>query len=296
MLKGAIAVNKEVGISSQKAVSKVKKLLSGEKVGHAGTLDLEASGVLVVLIGKATRISDYIMNQGKEYIATIKFGEKTDTLDYSGKVIAKSEKEISKEEFENKLCDFKGEIYQIPPMYSALKKDGKKLYELAIEGKSIERKKRKVNIYDIELLDFNFPYAKIKVSCSKGTYIRTLADDIGESLLTYAHLDSLVRTRVGKFLIEDSIDSSNLSNITKEDIEKHIIPIDRALYNIDSITIDDDLFSKITNGMKVEYNLEASDKIYKIYCKKEFIGLGIIEKNNGKNLLRMKKVFYDKRN
>lgn len=296
MLKGAIAVNKEVGISSQKAVSKVKKLLSGEKVGHAGTLDLEASGVLVVLIGKATRISDYIMNQGKEYIATLKFGEKTDTLDYSGKVIAKSEKIINKEEFESKLYDFKGEIYQIPPMYSALKKDGKKLYELAIEGKSIERKKRKVNIYDIELLDFDFPYAKIKVSCSKGTYIRTLADDIGESLSTYAHLDSLVRTRVGKFLIEDSIESSNLSNMTKDDIEKHIIPIDKALYNIDSITIDDRLFSKIINGMKIESDLEASDKIYKIYCKQEFIGLGIIEKNNGKNLLKMKKVFYDKRN
>src|SRR5699024_9643053 len=159
------------------------------KVGHTGTLDLEASGVLPIVIGKATRVSDYMMTKDKVYETELILGAKTDTLDAAGKLIAKSQKVIYEDQFLEVMNTFRGEIEQIPPMYSALKVNGKKLYDLAREGVEIERKKRKVNIYDIDLLDFAFPKARIRITCSKGTYIRTLVDDIGEKLGTFAYVD-----------------------------------------------------------------------------------------------------------
>ena len=178
MLKGILNVNKEKGISSARVVSLVRRALGMKKVGHTGTLDLEASGVLPIVLGKATRVSDYMMTKDKVYETELILGAKTDTLDAAGKILEESDKEVTKEEFLQVMNTFKGEIEQIPPMYSALKVNGKKLYDLAREGIEIERKKRKVNIYDIELLFFAFPKATIRVTCSKGTYIRTLVDDI----------------------------------------------------------------------------------------------------------------------
>lgn len=293
MLKGILNVNKEKGISSARVVSLVRRALNMKKVGHTGTLDLEASGVLPIVIGKATRVSDYMMTKDKVYETELILGAKTDTLDAAGEIIEKSDKEVTREEFLQAMKTFKGEIDQIPPMYSALKVNGKKLYDLAREGVEIERKKRKVNIYDIELLDFAFPKATIRVTCSKGTYIRTLVDDIGEKLGTLAYVNELARVRVGELDIKESIKSQDLLEIPKEDLINKLYPIDTALKDFDKIILDRKYLDNLVNGQIVEVD-KTYGKIIRVYAGDDFIGLGNNYSRDGKNFLKMEKVFYER--
>lgn len=293
MHKGILNINKEKGISSARVVSLVRRALDMKKVGHTGTLDLEASGVLPIVVGKATRVSDYMMTKDKVYKTEMILGAKTDTLDAAGEITEKSDKKVSKEEFLEAMNTFKGEIEQIPPMYSALKVNGKKLYDLAREGIEIERKRRKVTIYDIKLLDFDFPKATIRVTCSKGTYIRTLVDDIGERLGTYAYVDELVRTRVGDFDIKDAIKSEDILNLEKNDIIKALRPIDSALKDFDKIVLDRRYLDNLVNGQIVEVEEKVND-IIRVYAGDDFIGLGKNYSENGKNFLKMEKVFYER--
>ncbi|WP_299034561.1 tRNA pseudouridine(55) synthase TruB [uncultured Anaerococcus sp.] len=293
MLKGILNVNKEKGISSARVVSLVRRAFDMKKVGHTGTLDLEASGVLPIVIGKATRVSDYMMTKDKVYETELILGAKTDTLDAAGKLIAKSQKVIYEDQFLEVMNTFRGEIEQIPPMYSALKVNGKKLYDLAREGVEIERKKRKVNIYDIDLLDFAFPKARIRITCSKGTYIRTLVDDIGEKLGTFAYVDELIRIRVGDLDIKDAIKSEDLLSMAKKDLLEKLYPIDTALRDFDKIILDKKYLSNLINGQVVEVR-ESYGKIIRVYCEDEFIGLGNSYKENNKNFLKMEKVFYER--
>lgn len=293
MLKGILNVNKEKGISSARVVSLVRRALNMKKVGHTGTLDLEASGVLPIVIGKATRVSDYMMTKDKVYETELILGAKTDTLDAAGEIIEKSDKEVTREEFLQAMKTFKGEIYQIPPMYSALKVNGKKLYDLAREGIEIERKKRKVNIYDIELLDFAFPKATIRVTCSKGTYIRTLVDDLGEKLGSLAYVNELARVRVGDFDIKDAIKSEDLLEIPKEELIKKLYPIDTALKDFDKIILDRKYLDNLVNGQIVEVD-KTYGKIIRVYAGDDFIGLGNNFSQDGKNFLKMEKVFYER--
>lgn len=293
MPKGILNVNKEKGISSARVVSRVRRALDIKKVGHTGTLDLEASGVLPIVVGKATRVSDYMMTKDKVYETELILGAKTDTLDAAGKIIAKSQKIIDKDQFLETMNTFKGEIEQIPPMYSALKVNGQKLYDLAREGIEIERKRRRVNIYDIDLLDFDFPRAKIRVTCSKGTYIRTLVDDIGEKLSTFAYVDNLVRARVGEFDIKDAIKSEEILEISREDLLKKLYPIDTALKNFEKIVLDKSYLEKLINGQVVEVEKNYG-KIIRVYCEDEFLGLGNSYRENNKNFLKMEKVFYER--
>lgn len=293
MLKGILNVNKEKGISSARVVSLVRRALNMKKVGHTGTLDLEASGVLPIVIGKATRVSDYMMTKDKVYETELILGAKTDTLDAAGEIIEKSDKEVTREEFLQAMETFKGEIEQIPPMYSALKVNGKKLYDLAREGIEIERKKRKVNIYDIELLDFAFPKATIRVTCSKGTYIRTLVDDIGEKLGSLAYVNELARVRVGELDIKDSIKSGDLLEIPKEDLINKLYPIDTALKDFDKIILDRKYLDNLVNGQIVEVDKNYG-KIIRVYAGDDFIGLGNNFSQDGKNFLKMEKVFYER--
>lgn len=293
MLKGILNVNKEKGISSARVVSLVRRALDMKKVGHTGTLDLEASGVLPIVIGKATRVSDYMMTKDKVYETELILGAKTDTLDAAGEIIEKSDKEVTKEEFLQAMKTFKGEIDQIPPMYSALKVNGKKLYDLAREGIEIERKKRKVNIYDIELLDFAFPKATIRVTCSKGTYIRTLVDDIGEKLGSLAYVNELARVRVGELDIKESIKSQDLLEIPKEDLINKLYPIDTALKDFDKIILDRKYLDNLVNGQIVEVDKNYG-KIIRVYAGDDFIGLGNNFSQDGKNFLKMEKVFYER--
>lgn len=293
MPKGILNVNKEKGISSARVVSLVRRALDIKKVGHTGTLDLEASGVLPIVVGKATRVSDYMMTKDKVYETDLILGAKTTTLDAAGEITQKSSKVIGKDEFLAVMNTFKGEIDQVPPMYSALKVNGKKLYDLAREGIEIERKKRKVNIYDIDLLDFDFPRAKIRVTCSKGTYIRTLVDDIGEKLNTFAYVDNLVRARVGEFDIKDAIKSEDILEISREDLLKKLYPIDTALKNFEKIVLDKSYLEKLINGQVVEVEKNYG-KIIRVYCEDEFLGLGNNYGENDKNFLKMEKVFYER--
>lgn len=294
MVSGILNINKEVGISSQKCVYLVKKTLGIKKVGHTGTLDLEASGVLPIVIGKATRISDYMMNEKKEYITEAVFGKKTDTLDYSGKVIAESENIFKKEDLEKAVNNFIGEIEQIPPMYSALKVNGKKLYDLAREGIEVERKTRKVKIYSFEILDFSFPKAKFKIECSKGTYIRTLIDDLGESLKTYAYVNDLVRSKVGVFDIVDSIHSEKIEDLGKDFLLKKIFPLDYPLNSYEKINLDKSYMKQAINGMTMVIDKKIGSNPVRVYCGGEFVGLGNFFESSGSRLLKMEKVFYDK--
>ncbi|WP_297789915.1 tRNA pseudouridine(55) synthase TruB [uncultured Anaerococcus sp.] len=293
MHSGILNINKKKGISSARCVSLVRKALNQKKVGHTGTLDLEASGVLPIVVGKATRVSDYMMGKDKTYRSLIEFGKKTDTLDGAGKVIGQSSKTITRMDLEKALEKFRGEITQIPPMYSALKVGGKKLYDLARAGVEIDRKKRKVTIYDIKLIDFDFPYANIEVTCSKGTYIRTLVDDLGEYLETYAYVKELSRTRVGDFLLEDAIKSDDILEIGKDSLIGRLESIDKALDNFPSYGLEKKYFDQVINGMTIKIEDEINS-LARIYVGEEFIGLGKSIKSKDGYFLKMEKVFYDR--
>lgn len=293
MPKGILVINKEKGISSARVVSLVRRALDMKKVGHTGTLDLEASGLLPIVVGKATRVSDYMMQKDKTYETEMILGARTDTLDAAGTITERSDKVISEEEFIKVMDSFRGEIEQIPPMYSALKVSGKKLYDLAREGIEIERKKRKVKIYDIGLLDFDFPRAKISVTCSKGTYIRTLVDDIGQKLGTFAYVDELVRTRVGDFDIKESIKSQDIMDLDKDYLISSLRPIDSVLDDFKEIRLEGKFLENLINGQIVEID-DFIDKDLRVYAGGDFVGLGISYREKEKIFLKMEKVFYER--
>ena len=294
MISGILNVNKEVGISSNKCVGLVKKALNIKKVGHTGTLDLEAGGVLPIVIGKATRVSDFLMDEKKEYITEAIFGSRTDTLDWSGQVVEESDKTFTKDKLINEMENFKGQITQIPPMYSAIKINGSKMYDLARKGIEVERKTRNVTIYDFKLLDFDFPKATFEITCSKGTYIRTLIDDLGEDLGSFAYINKLTRSKVGDFVIEEAISSADLLEMDKDQILKRIKPVDYALKDYKEIRLDKSYFKQATNGMTMRVDALYSDDLLRVYIEDQVIGLGKNFKNEDRYFLKMEKVFYEK--
>ncbi|WP_394268676.1 tRNA pseudouridine(55) synthase TruB [Anaerococcus nagyae] len=294
MISGILNVNKEVGISSNKCVSLVKKALNTRKVGHTGTLDLEAYGVLPIVIGKATRVSDYLMDDKKEYITEAVFGKRTDTLDYSGEVLDTSDIVFDKDQLLEVMEGFKGEITQIPPMYSAIKVNGQKLYDLARNGVEIERKVRKVNIYEFELLEYEFPKAKFKITCSKGTYIRTLIDDLGDKLGSFAYVDSLCRSKVGDFFIENSVKSQDLLSMDKDQLLSKLKPVDFALSSYKKVTLPNTYYKQAINGMTMLVENYYGDELVRVYIGDEFIGLAKSSIGNDRNFLKMDKVFYER--
>ena len=294
MISGILNINKEVGISSNKCVSLVKKALDIKKVGHTGTLDLEAKGVLPIVIGKATRVSDFLMDEKKEYITEAIFGARTDTLDWSGEVVEKSDLTFTKDDLISAIDNFKGEITQIPPMYSAIKINGQKMYDLARKGIEVERKTRNVTIYDFDLVEFDFPKAKFKITCSKGTYIRSLIDDLGEDMGSFAYVSSLTRSKVGDFKIEDSIKSQDLLEMDKDQILKNLKPVDFALKDYKEIKLDKSYMKQAANGMTMRVDKLYSNNLVRVYVGDEFIGLGKNFQNNDQYFLKMEKVFYEK--
>ncbi len=274
-MDGVFNIYKPKNMTSFDVVAKVRKALNTKKVGHTGTLDPMATGVLVVCVGRATKIIDYIQGDKKTYLAEIMLGLETDTEDIWGEVLQKEDVSISKEAFEEAILSFKGEIEQIPPMYSALKVNGKRLYELAREGKTVERKKRLITIYDIKVLDVKDNKARFYVTCSKGTYIRTLCADIGKKLGTYAVMSALERTENGPFHVNDSI---NISNFSMENYMDYMVGIDQALSYTKKITVSDKAKELIQNGVKidlmryVEFDLNKGDYVL-VYHQKKFLAL-----------------------
>ncbi len=279
-----INVFKEKGYTSQDVVSICKGILKTKKIGHAGTLDPDATGVLLLGVGKGTKITEYLMEYGKTYIFEMIFGTSTDTLDLSGNVTGFSEKTYDKEKLKQILDDLNGKtIEQVPPMYSAVKVNGKKLYEYARENKEIKRKSRKITIYNIEPLHLLENSCIIKVRCSKGTYIRVLIEDIAKKLDRLAYMKSLIRVNSGGFDIKDSIKIESLRKCNIDDVSFSVY---ESLTEMKSIKLDDNLYKKITNGVKVNINHKNIDNI-KVVCKNKFIGIGSIEDN----ILKMNKVF-----
>ena len=229
-MDGIINVRKEKGFTSFDVVAKLRGILKMKKIGHTGTLDPDAEGVLPVCIGKATRVCDLLTDKDKVYETVMLLGKETDTQDMTGTILKESKVNLSIEEVKQCIESFVGEYAQIPPMYSALKVNGKKLYELAREGKTVERKPRPVHFYEIEILDISFPLVRFRVTCSKGTYIRTLCHDIGEKLGCGAAMESLLRTKVGRFTLDDAITLAQTEEAVQEEtIESKILGIEEIL-------------------------------------------------------------------
>lgn len=245
---GVLNINKPIGISSFEVVRKVKKLAKEKKVGHGGTLDPEACGVLPICIGRATKSIDFIMEGEKEYIAKVKLGVVTDTYDREGKVIREGNVNFTEREITNAIYKFIGAIDQVPPMYSALKQNGKKLYELAREGKEVYREPRRINIYSIDILSISSPIIEIKVRCSKGTYIRSLCYDIGEELGCGAMMWDLKRTATGPFIIENSVD---LKELTEANINNYIISLDEVFDKFPKLVVNEKFERLILNGVTI---------------------------------------------
>ncbi len=245
-----MVVNKKTKMTSHDVVEKLRGILNFKKIGHAGTLDPNASGILLACLGKATKIAKFLTEYDKEYEAVIKLGVTTDTYDQEGKIIQiENDLKISEVEVRRAVESFKGEIWQTPPLYSAIKQKGKKLYQYARAGKQVERKKRKVIIKDVRVLEIKLPYVKLKVSCSKGTYIRSLANDIGERLGCGAHLFSLCRTRIGPFELKDALDLEAMEEIRNEDkIGNFLISVEKVLAHIPSVVVKDGFAKRIREG------------------------------------------------
>ena len=266
-MNGILIVNKPQDFTSRDVVNKVGGILKTKKIGHTGTLDPIATGVLVICIGNTTKLCEVLTSEYKEYIATIKLGIKTDTLDTTGEIIERKDFNITEPQIIEVLSSFLGKSTQVTPIYSAVKVNGKKLYEYAREGIKVELPTREINITNIELISFNNDEIVFKTTVSKGTYIRALIDDICKKLNTIGTMSSLIRTKQGNFIIENSY--------TIEDIEQgnyKLITIEEALSNLESITIDEETYNKVKNGSIIEKtftndiaNLVYENKIVAIY-------------------------------
>ena len=280
-MDGIIIINKPTGFTSQDVVSKVKKILNIKKAGHTGTLDPMATGVLPVLLGNATKVSKYLIEHDKKYVATIKLGEKRNTGDSEGEIVETSDIKVqSLSQINDVLKSFLGKIKQIPPIYSAIKINGKKLYEYAREGIEVDVPEREIEIYEIELIDFNIEKQEIKFStkCSKGTYIRTLCEDIAEKLGTVGYMSSLERVQVDKFYINDAIDFETLE-LNRNNIEflnKNIIGIENVFEDLSKIKLTKRKEELFLNGVMLTFELEEG--IYNIYTpENRYLGLGIVK-------------------
>lgn len=290
MIDGLLIFDKEKGITSHDLVYKVRKKLGIKKVGHTGTLDPMATGVLVISIGKGTKTSDYILSSDKVYEAKIKLGVLTDSYDITGKILEEEDVNFTEEEIKDTLIKFTGKISQRPPIYSALKVKGKKLYEYAREGKDVEIKKRDVEIYKIELLDFNGKDEfTILTKVSKGTYIRSLANDLGRSLGTFGTLTELRRTRSGSFKIEDAIKVSAFERSSLDEIKEKILPMDLALIDFKRIDIPKSFCEKFIMGQFYKLKEKLNDENYRVYSEDDFLGIGEVREKDGEFFLKMKK-------
>ena len=280
-MNGIIIINKNQGYTSHDIVHKIKKI-SKEKVGHTGTLDPMAQGVLPILIGKATQCSKYLINHDKIYKVKLKLGIKTDTADSEGNIIEKTEispEILNEQKILQAINSMKGKQEQIPPIYSAIKVNGKKLYEYARKGQEVEIKPRQIEIYNIDLnnIDKENKIIEYTVNCSKGTYIRSLCEDIAKKLGTIGYMENLIRLKAGEFSIENSITLEEILNTENpyNVLEKNIITLEEFFKNKETINLNEKRLQLFLNG--VNLTEPKQDGIYKIYNNNNFIGTGILK-------------------
>ena len=283
MINGIINVYKEKGFTSFDVVAKMRGMFHQKKIGHTGTLDPDAEGVLPVCLGKATKVCDLLTDKDKEYKAVLLLGQETDTQDISGEVLNSSEVHVTEEEVKQVIHSFIGAYEQVPPMYSALKVNGQKLCDLARKGITVERKARPIVIHNIEIININLPEVEMIVSCSKGTYIRTLCDDIGKKLGCYGCMKSLLRTRVDQFTIEKALTLSELQQIIDEKPENEwnfIGAIDGVFYKYPSVQTKEEAQKLVLNGNRIpsefiaDYSEEKMLEQVRLYdFSNKFVGI-----------------------
>jgi tRNA pseudouridine55 synthase len=299
-MDGILAVWKPAGWTSHDVVAKARRLLREKRIGHAGTLDPQVTGVLPLCIGRATRVVEYIQDLPKSYDAVIQLGTATDTEDLTGTVIEEIDRvDVTEAQIRDVLASFTGEIEQVPPMYSAVKVEGKRLYELAREGKTIERKSRKVTIYDIRLtslaLDLPYPRFAFSVTCSKGTYIRTLCVDIGRALGVPATMAELIRTMSAGFTEAQCLTLEQIEALQQEDrLQERLLPAESGLSHMEKVTTGADTAQQALQGRKITLDavspMPAESGMLRLYSEDDRF-IGIYEADLDKGILRPIKVF-----
>ena len=273
-IDGVFLLDKPLGFSSNQALKKIQWLFNAKKAGHTGTLDPMATGLLPICLGEATKFSHRLLDAHKSYIATIQLGITTSTGDQEGEVISEKEVVLNEAQLKDTLKKFIGDTTQIPPMYSALKFEGKPLYEYAREGIEIERKSRQIKIFDIKLINIEKSIITIEVLCSKGTYIRTLAEDIGQTMGCGAHLKGLERTQTGNFQLSEALSIEALEAMPMASREKALMPIDVLLEELSSIKLNMAELDAIKKGQSIDFN-SKNDKEVRLYSPSgQFVGVG----------------------
>jgi tRNA pseudouridine55 synthase len=291
-MDGILNINKPRGMTSHDVVARVRRLTNQKRVGHAGTLDPMATGVLLVCLGRATRVAEYLTGADKAYRAVLRLGIETDTYDAEGQVLSTLAVKASESDVRAALGKFVGQIDQVPPMYSALKRDGKPLYKLARKGIEVEREPRRVRIYEIALRAFELPDVTIDVRCSSGTYIRSLAHDVGAALGCGAHLIELTRLGSGLFVIEEAVALEDLRGLAQADLEGLLRPLDAALQDLPAVTLDADQARRVALGQAIAFDgtqAEATADLFRVYNNDGKL-IAIMVVDTAARLLRPRKV------
>lgn len=298
-MNGIICINKPQEYTSFDVVARVRGMSKTKRVGHSGTLDPMATGVLPVFIGNATKACDLLPDEDKSYTARFQLGLTSDTLDSSGEILTETKSEVTVEQIIGLLDRFRGDIEQIPPMYSAVRVNGQRLYDIARQGREIERQPRKATIHRIELVGFDSAtqQGELEISCSKGTYIRTIISDIGQILKVGGIMTALVRTKAGAFTLDDCITLDEAQRLTAEGkLEERLLQADRLFYDRPKIVLNGVQSSKFKNGVKLDLNrvkYKDIDGLHRVYADdKEFLGLASLDKSDMG--LKIEKMFYRK--
>ena len=305
MIHGVLNIYKEKGYTSHDVVARLRRIVGQKKIGHTGTLDPEAEGVLPVCLGKATKLCDLLTNKDKTYEAVLLLGISTDTQDTTGKILEeKNTADLREEAVREVVLSFEGEYDQIPPMFSALKVGGKKLYELARDGKEVERKPRHVQIYRIRILQIDLPRVRMEVTCSKGTYIRTLCHDIGEKLGCGGCMESLLRTRVERFGVAESLRISEVEQLMDEGtLQEHMIKADEMFPDYQKVYLTPEASAAVRNGNSFRLGdviwiselsgFQNAERVRVYDEERNFIAVYEFEKEN--QLFKIVKMFFDKK-
>jgi len=288
MIEGILCVDKPPGPTSHDVVSRIRRLAGTRKVGHGGTLDPLASGLLVLAIGRATRLLEYVLGQPKEYQALVRLGYTSNTYDGEGELVDSGTVDVTESQLATALARFRGDIRQTPPMYSAIKQQGKPLYELARQGIAVEREARRVTIYELELLSFEKPDITLRVRCSSGTYIRSLAHDLGQELGCGAYLAGLRRTGVGLLSLQEA---APLQNLTADTLADHVQAMDKVVAHMPRLNLSRDEAVNLSHGQRVDVaDGELDGELLRAYDDRgEFVG--IVSRDQDK--WRAKKILYE---
>ena len=285
-IHGVFLLDKPQGMSSNDIMQKVKRIFQANKAGHTGALDPLATGMLPICLGEATKFSQFLLDADKRYLVTAKLGERTDTSDAEGQIVETREVKVKTPEILTALEQFRGDILQVPTMFSALKHNGKPLYEYARQGITVEREARPITLFELNFIEYNAPYLTLEVHCSKGTYIRTLVDDLGEALGCGAHVTMLRRTAVADYPTEKMLDWNTLQALAESQdlslLDALLLPIDTAVAKLPMLTLDESQTQGIGFGQRVKFNnpnsLQGQVRLFS--HENRFLGVALIDENN----------------